>query len=92
MIYVVVFTFSPQGQTATEQAGTARLSILLLSQQPFQLVPQTTQNKLYRENDSLLLRGKKGRKNLFCMRLTKVRYMEGNKTTANKTECDKAQG
>lgn len=35
------------GETATEQAGTARLTILLLSQAAFQLVPQITQNNPY---------------------------------------------
>lgn len=38
------FTFSPQGGTATKQAGTARRGILLLSGAAFWLVPKTTQN------------------------------------------------
>lgn len=50
LIYVVVFTYTPEGGAAAEQAATARLSILHLSLAAFQLVP-LLQNKSKAQNN-----------------------------------------
>ena len=83
MIYVVVFTFSPKGGTAYEQAGTARLSILLLSQPAFQLVPQITENT--RTEKNYPLPGKKKKKNLWFV-LEKVNKSEIHRETQNNSK------
>lgn len=95
VIYVVVFTSSPRGGTATKRAGTARLSILVLSQSAFQLVSQRTQNNPCRgKNDPHPQEeeGEEDSRRRKKKKLTKVRYTVRHKTTANKTECNKGRG
>lgn len=93
VIYVVVFTFSPQGGTATEQAGTARLSILHLSQAAFQLVPQTTQKNPFMEKKTPSLQKKKRKeRNLqrICFVWEKVYKSEIHRETQNNTKQNRA--
>lgn len=92
VIYVVVFTFSPQGGTATEQAGTARLSILHLSQAAFQLVPQTTQKNPSMEKRRPPSKKKEKKRNLqrICFVWEKVNKSEIHRETQNNTKQNRA--
>lgn len=93
MIYVVVFAFSPQGGTAAEQAGTARLSILHLSQSAFQLVPQTTQKNPSREKKDPLPPKKERERGIYSVSVLygkKVNKSEIHREAQNNTKQNRA--